>query len=90
MKRAKRPAVTVRGMAKRERLLDDLIKMKEKAKLRQDLRRGAKDAETRRNREIEISALEGQLSTLRPGVARDVVEATLANKRKLLQEIKKK
>ena len=86
----KRPVVTTRAVERRERLMDDLVKMKEKQKARNDMRRAAKEAEARRNREIELSSLEGQLAGLRPGVGSDVVRASLENRRKLLQALRKR
>ena len=81
--------VTARAMERRERLVDDLVKMKEKRKGREDLRRAAREAEARRNRAIELSSIEGQLAGLRPGVGSDIVKASLENRRKLLQALKK-
>ena len=86
----KRPVVTARTMERRERLADDAVKLKEKRKAREDLRRAAREAEARRNRAIELSSLEGQLAMLRPGVGHDVVRASLENRRKLLQALVKK
>ena len=76
-------------MERRERLVDDLVEMKEKRKGREDLRRAAREAEARRNRAIELSSIEGQLAGLRPGVGSDIVKASLENRRKLLQALKK-
>ena len=77
-------------MERRERLIDDLIRMRAQQKARNDMRRAAKEAEARRNRDIELSSIEGQLAGLRPGVGRDVVRASLENRRKLLQALVKK
>ena len=76
--------MTTRALEKRERLMDDLVKMKEKQKARNDMRRTAKEAEARRNRAIELSSLEGQLAGMRPGAASDIVKKSLENRRKLL------
>ena len=85
----KRPKVTTKALEKRENMMDDLVKMKQKFNARQDLRRAAKEAESRRNREIEIGSVEGQLSMLRPGVHHDVAKASLKNRLNLLQHLKK-
>ena len=65
-----------RWIERREHMIDDIIKRKEKAKARNDLRARVKLAEERRNYRMQLDSLHSRLAMLRPGVAADVIRAT--------------
>jgi hypothetical protein len=60
---------------KREHMIDDIVKRREKAKARNELRAKARLAEQRRNYRNQLDSLHSRLSMMRPGVAADVIRA---------------
>ena len=72
---AKQP-LNSRWIERREHMIDDIIKRKEKMKARNDLRARVKLAEERRNYRMQLDSLHSRLAMLRPGVAADVIRAT--------------
>ena len=72
---AKKVVLTSQWIQKREHMIDDIVKRREKAKGRNDLRARARQAEQRRNYRNQLDALHSRLAMLRPGVAADVIRA---------------
>ena len=67
--------LTSQWIAKREHMIDDIVKKRERMKARNDQRARARLAEQRRNYRNQLEALHSKLSMLRPGVAADVIRA---------------